>query len=74
MPKVKNKILKTSRLQQFKCDGATFRITQDLVAETLKEYASWNTIYQKAKELRLWLKISCPAMLSTTLNEKKIDI
>ncbi|XP_074058436.1 uncharacterized protein LOC141499684 [Macrotis lagotis] len=68
---VKEKILQAARRTQFKYRGAAVRITQDLAATTLEARRAWNTIYRKAKELRMQPRMNYPARLNVLFQGKR---
>ncbi|XP_072461570.1 uncharacterized protein [Notamacropus eugenii] len=68
---VKEKILQAARKKQFKYQGHTVRITQDLAASTLKDRKNWNPIFCKAKELGLQPRINYPAKFSITFQARR---
>uniref|UniRef100_A0A7N4V7U2 L1 transposable element RRM domain-containing protein n=1 Tax=Sarcophilus harrisii TaxID=9305 RepID=A0A7N4V7U2_SARHA len=71
---IKEKILQADRKKQFKYQGATIRVTQDLAASTLKDQKAWNLIFRKAKELGMQPRMNYPAKLSIFFLWKKMDI
>ncbi|XP_074144099.1 uncharacterized protein LOC141555273 [Sminthopsis crassicaudata] len=60
----KEKILQAARKKQFKYQGATIRVTQDLAASTLKDRRAWNLIFHKAKDQGLQPRMNYPAKFS----------
>uniref|UniRef100_A0A5F8GKH7 L1 transposable element RRM domain-containing protein n=1 Tax=Monodelphis domestica TaxID=13616 RepID=A0A5F8GKH7_MONDO len=64
---MKEKILQAAKKRPFRY---TVKLTQDLVASTLKDRKAWNTIFQKVRELGLQPRIKYPSKLTIFLQGK----
>uniref|UniRef100_A0A5F8GGV6 L1 transposable element RRM domain-containing protein n=1 Tax=Monodelphis domestica TaxID=13616 RepID=A0A5F8GGV6_MONDO len=66
----REKILQAAKKKSFRYHGTTARISQDLVASTLKDQKARNMIFRKARKLGLQPRINYPSKLTIFLHGK----